>query len=85
MLEPVQVLDGQLAERDAAPATLLGTALKQRLLGVLPADKHQHPLRSHRLDEHPVRGTATPTTPSAVPIRFHPGTTKRADDRLAVA
>ena len=82
VFEPLQILDRQLAESDAAPAALVGIALEQLLLGVVLAYKHQHPLRGHRLGHHPVRPAATPATLSAVPVRFHPSTPKRTDNRL---
>ncbi len=84
LLEPPQILDGQLPEGDAPPAALLAVTLEQCPVSVVLTDQRQHPLSSLRLSQHSVRRTATLQAPATVAIGLSPGTPKSSDDGLAV-
>src|SRR5436305_1682191 len=85
MLEPVEVLSGELSEGDAAPTPLLGVALEQRLFGVVFTDEGEHPLGGLGLGEHSVGSATAPPTPASACVQLYPGTAQRADHRLTVA
>jgi hypothetical protein len=85
VLEPAQVLRGELSERDATAPTLLGVVLEQGLLGVVLANERQHPFGSHRLGQEALGRVAALATLTALSVRLHPGTAQSADHGLAVA
>ena len=72
VLEPLQVLPGQLAERDAAPPPLLGVSLHQRLVGIVLAHDREHPRGRLSLGQQRLRRPTTLPPPPAIPVRVHP-------------
>ena len=55
ILEPLQVLAGELAERDATPTPFLGVTLDHRLISIVLANQRQHPFGRLSLGEQPFR------------------------------
>ena len=85
VLEPPQILGGQLPECDAPPAALLGIALEQGLISVVLTHQREHSLSSLRLSERSLRRTATLQAPASIPIRLGPRAAKRAHNGPSVA
>ncbi len=81
--QPREVIERDLAERDAAPLARRGVLLDQRPVGVVLADQGEHPLVGLGFGQAAVVDPATTHPPTAVTVGFGPRSPERAHHRLA--